>query len=81
MLHCQNKAFEFFASRRAKLNELNNKVKTGKDLNNLYNELKAFNAEKAIDQQIAYLTRFIFDTSNVFNAIANFGNGKFFFLN
>lgn len=68
-----------FATRRAKLNELSKKLQVvkDKDSDNLHNEIKAFNAAKAVDQQIAYVTRFIYDTSKIFNEIANFGDSMF----
>lgn len=42
---------------------------------NWLNELNSFNNGKKDDQKMAYMTRFVYDNSNIINNVSSFGQG------
>lgn len=80
LLQCRHEGISVFLERQKKLQNLIKESGTVKK-ENWFNELNSFYNEKKDDQKLAYMTRYVYDNSNIINSVSNFGQGIFFFVN
>lgn len=77
---CRQNGFSLFSDRKKLLNNLiKESTSLGGDSTkqqDWLNEFHLFNNGKNKEQKLAYITRFVYDNSNLINEILQFGQGK-----